>query len=371
MVVDEHRQYLSDEPRLSAFRAAIARVVKPGDVVVDLGAGTGILGLLACRAGAARVYAIDEGGMIQLAREICRANGFADRVTFIKEVSERATLPERADVVVADQIGRFGFEAGLLECFSDARARFLKPGGRMIPVRVTLEVAPVEHSDLSGQVEFWTGRPEGFDVGPARAVAANTGYPARFRPDHLLAIPARLALLDLATATPGPFRGDVTVEVTRDGTLHGVGGWFAADLAPGVTMSNGPLAPAPINRHNVFFPIDCPVTVKQGDRVRIAMRIVPGESMVTWTVEAGGQRFVHSTFRGMLIAPEDLARTQPGFRPRLSPWGEARRTVLALCDGRRPLAEIEGEVHARHAELFESAAAAARFVAEVVTRYAV
>jgi SAM-dependent methyltransferase len=371
MVVDEHRQYLSDEPRLSAFREAIARVVKPGDVVVDLGAGTGILGLLACRAGAARVYAIDEGGMIQLAREICRANGFADRVTFIREASERATLPERADVVVADQIGRFGFEAGLLEYFSDARARFLKPGGRMIPVRVTLEVAPVEHSDLSGQVEFWTGRPEGFDVGPARAVAANTGYPARFRPEHLLAIPARLALLDLATATPEPFRGGVTVEVTRDGTLHGVGGWFAADLAPGVTMSNGPLAPTPINRHNVFFPINCPVTVKRGDRVRIAMRIIPGESLVTWTVEAGGRRFAHSTFRGMLIAPEDLARTQPGFRPRLSPWGEARRTVLALCDGRRPLAEIEGEVHARHANLFGSAAAAARFVAEVVTRYAV
>lgn len=371
MVVDEHRQYLSDKPRLAAFREAIARVVKPGDVVVDLGAGTGILGLLACRAGAARVYAIDEGGMIQLAREICRVNGFADRVTFIKEPSERASLPERADVVVADQIGRFGFEAGLLEYFSDARARFLKPGGRMIPARVTLEVAPVEHPDLSGQVEFWTGRPEGFDVRPARAVAANTGYPARISREHLLSEPASLAVLDLASATAEPFRGDVAVDVTRDGTLHGVGGWFVAEMAPGVTMSNSPIAPTPINRHNVFFPVDCPVAVKRGDRVRVAMRIIPGESLVAWTVEVNDRRFAHSTFRGMLIAAEDLARTQPGFRPRLSPWGEARRTVLTLCDGRRALAEIEAEVHARHPGLFASPAAAARFVAEVVTRYAV
>lgn len=371
MVVDEHRQYLSDGPRLAAFRDAIARVVKPGDVVVDLGAGTGILGLLACRAGAGRVYAIDDGGMIQLAREICRANGFGDRVVFVKGLSERVTLPERADVVVADQIGRFGFEAGVLEYFADARKRFLKPGGRTIPARISLEVAPVEHAELAGQVEFWSGRPEGFDVRPARAIAANTGYPARLHAEHLLSKPAVLAALDLATATAGPFQGEVSVDITRLGLLHGVGGWFTAEMAPGVTMSNSPLAPGPINRHNVFFPVDCAVAVEPGDRVRIRMRIIPTASIVAWTVEVKGRSFTHSTFKGMLLAPEDLARTKPDFSPALTPWGLARRTVLELCDGRRPLAEIEGEVRARHGALFGSAGEAATFVAEVVTRYAV
>lgn len=370
MVVDEHRQYLSDGPRLAAFREAIERVVKPGDVVVDLGAGTGILGLLACRAGAARVYAIDDGAMVQLAREICRANGFADRVVFVKGFSERVTLPERADVVVADQIGRFGFEAGILEYFADARERFLKPGGRTIPSRITLEVAPVEHAVLAEQVEFWTGRPGGFDVGPARAIAANTGYPARFSAEHLLSAPAALAVLDLATATAEPFQGEVDVAITRPGLLHGVGGWFTAEMAPGITMSNGPLAPAPINRHNVFFPVDCAVAVKPGGRVRIRMRVIPSDSMVAWTVEVNDRRFTHSTFKGMLLAPEDIARTQPDSHPALTPWGVARRTVLELCDGRRPLAEIEREVRARHGELFRSAREAATFVAEVVTRYA-
>ena len=75
MILDEHRQYLSDSVRVAALSAAIHRVVKPGDIVVDLGAGTGILGLVACRAGASRVYAIEEGGMIEVAREIARANG--------------------------------------------------------------------------------------------------------------------------------------------------------------------------------------------------------------------------------------------------------------------------------------------------------
>ena len=119
-VLSEHRQYLSDEARISAFRRAIEEIVNPGEVVLDLGSGTGILGLLACRAGAGRVYAIEESGMIGLAREVCQANGFQDRVVFIKGLSTRVELPEKVDVVVADQIGRLGFEAGVFEYFRDA-----------------------------------------------------------------------------------------------------------------------------------------------------------------------------------------------------------------------------------------------------------
>ncbi|PYM93211.1 MAG: SAM-dependent methyltransferase, partial [Candidatus Rokuibacteriota bacterium] len=128
LVLDEHRQYLADDTRVSAFRQAIEEVVGPGDVVLDLGAGTGILGLMACRAGAKRVYAVDEGPIIGLARDIAAANGLQDRITHIKGLSTRVELPERVDVVLADQIGRFGLESGILEYFADARARFLKPG---------------------------------------------------------------------------------------------------------------------------------------------------------------------------------------------------------------------------------------------------
>ena len=71
--LDEHRQLLSDEARIRAFEAALNETVKPHHVVLDLGAGTGILGLLACRAGARHVYSIDSGGIIQVARDISRA----------------------------------------------------------------------------------------------------------------------------------------------------------------------------------------------------------------------------------------------------------------------------------------------------------
>ena len=179
LVVDEHREYLSDQPRISAFSRAISEVVKPGDVVLDLGSGTGILGLLACRAGAKRVYSIDDGGMVGLARQICQANGLQDRVVFIKGLSTRVDLPEKVDVIVADQIGHFGFNAGLLEYFSDARERFLKPGGTMVPCGIELLAAPVESPAMWNQVEFWNNSPAGFDFSPARSLAANTGYPCQ------------------------------------------------------------------------------------------------------------------------------------------------------------------------------------------------
>ena len=73
----------------------------------------------------------------------------------------------------------------------------------------------------------------------------------------------------------------------------------------------------------------------------------------------------------MLICKEDIQRTQPHFVPKLSPWGEARRSVVNLCDGQRSLAEIEHELYQRHPQLFPSLEKAAEFVAEVVTRYAV
>jgi protein arginine N-methyltransferase 1 len=376
LIIDEHRQYLSDHVRVSAYRNAIHEIVKPGAVVLDLGAGTGIMGLLACEAGASRVYSVEADSIIGLSREICQANGFDDRITFIKGLSTHVELPEKVDVVVSDQIGRFGFEAGILVFFNDARERFLKPSGVLIPSHIELFVAPVESEIMFDRVEFWNDSTTGFDLSPVRALAANSGYPVKFRAEDVLGTPLNLASLQLGTSTHSNFTAEASTTITRQGILHGLGGWFSAQLSPSTTMTNSPLAAHSINRRNVFFPLDHPVMVEPGDCIKIQMHVISSEPIVTWRVhvlaaETGSEKasFVQSIWNGAIVCQEDLLRTQLQHVPNLSPRGRARLTVLNLCDGVRAIAEIERETFNRHSDLFRTADEAALFVAEVVTRY--
>ena len=373
-VIDEHRLYLSDPHRVPAFERAIREVVAPGDVVVDLASGTGILGLLAARAGASRVYAIEQEGIAGLARQIAQANGFDSVISHIRGYSRRVNVPERANVVVCDQIGGFGLEADILERAREVRTRFLQPGGTFVPRGLELVIAAVEHPGLHGRLRFWKTRPADFDFSAALDVAANTGYPARLRPEHLLSTPVTAATLDLMVEPSLPLHLSGTLRASRAGVLHGIGGWFVAQLSPGVTMTNSPLSTERINRRPIFFPIENGVALEAGATVDVSMRILPADTMYAWEVRIARPSgppltFRHTTLRGMLLAREDLELTNPVHRPVLTPHGVARLTVLRLCDSRNTLAEIERLVFEEHRDLFASPAEAAMFVAEVVTRY--
>src|SRR5512136_2014557 len=98
-------EMIADRVRMEAYAEALRRTVRPGSVVADLGTGTGIMSLIACKCGARRVYAIDPSDAVQLAAETARDNGFGDRVVVIQKRSTDVTLPERADVIVSDMRG--------------------------------------------------------------------------------------------------------------------------------------------------------------------------------------------------------------------------------------------------------------------------
>ena len=373
LIVDEHRKYLSDPVRLDAFRRAIAEIVAPGAVVLDLASGTGILGLFACEAGAARVYSVEVNGMVEISRAVAAANGLTGRVISLHGFSSQMTLPEPVDAIICDQLSHFGIEADIIADASDVRRRFLKPGGAMLPARIDLILAPIEGLELFEQVQFWGRRPAGFDFSPARQWAANTGYPTLLASDALLGPPRNVYVVDMITAVPQPFVVSGELAVGRAGTLPGIGGWFSAQLSSNVTLTNGPTAAKRLTRRNVFFPIDRAVAVEPGDIVAVDMHIVP-PTAISWTVEArrGAQslgRFRHSTLNGMLLSRDELRRMKPDFVPVLTDRGKARQSVLELCDGKRCLADVEREVFARHAGLFSSVADAGAFVTEVVTRY--
>lgn len=101
---------LRDQQRTNAFRAAINEVVRPGDHVLEIGAGSGILSLFACAAGAAKVTAVEiDPALAELVRATARANGVDDRLTVINADGQDVDLPA-VDVVIAELI-----DTGLLD----------------------------------------------------------------------------------------------------------------------------------------------------------------------------------------------------------------------------------------------------------------
>lgn len=369
-MLKEHLGYIADQARLDQFRAAIRQTVVPGDSVVDVGSGSGVLGLLCLQAGAAHVYAIEHGPIVEIARETFHRAGLADRVTFVRGRSQQVELPEQVDVAICDHVGYFGFDYGVIGLFQDARRRFLKTGGRIIPERIELHLAAVESEPAFALTARWQGPEVPAEYHWLRQYGDNAMHPFAFGREDLLGPPSALARIDLRGDNPAFLSSTVELSIERDGCVHGLGGWFECELAAGVLMSNSPLAEHGVDRAQVYLPIAEAVQVKADDRIKVTVMTRPDDGLTAWSMQfpRTGQHFSHSTWHGMPLAPEDFARMNPSRVPRISHEGEARAVILAYCDGLRTTREIERAVLDDHPNLFPSNAETLRFVAWVLSR---
>ncbi|MBB4636172.1 50S ribosomal protein L11 methyltransferase [Longimicrobium terrae] len=351
----------ADHVRIDAYAAALEQAVRPGSVVLDVGTGTGILALLACRLGARRVYAIEPNDAVQLARLAARDNGFADRIEFIQALSMDVELPERADVIVSDLRGVLPVAFPHITAIADVRERMLAPGGVLIPRRDTVRAAPVEapreHAAITSP---WTEHGLGLDMSSSRAAALNDWGKVHFAAGQLLAAPQTWAVLDYRTITDPNLKATMEWTVERDGTGHGVSVWFDADLAEGVGFTTGPEGPQTIYG-TAFLPWLEPVPLVRGDRIRMMLqaRGISDDYVWVWdtTVErADGSRvrFRQSTLRAGAFPSQQMRRRGHDFAPMLGEQGRADREILGLMDGTATLGEIATEARRRFPALFTS-----------------
>ena len=367
-MLKEHWEYVSDSLRLEQFGVAVAQVVRPGARVVDVGCGSAVLGLMCLQAGAAHVYAIDSTDAIEVARELLARSGWAGQADFIHGSSYQVELPQKADVVICDHVGYFGFDYGLIEMLADARCRFLKPGGILIPGRLKLHLAAVESEKCRALADGWKapGVPSEFHW--LRQYGVNTKYAVNLQPDEVLSGHMELACIDLHADNPDFFSWTTELTVARDGALHGLAGWFECELADGIWMTNSPVSDRAIKRPQAFLPIAETLTVKTGDVVSVTVMARPSDNLLAWELRhlASGKKFSHSTWLGSLLADGQLHGSHPEHVPQLTRTAQARNVVLAYCDGERSVSQIQEAVRREHPDLFPSGKEIVRFVGSVL-----
>ncbi len=292
--ISEHEEMLSDTVRVGAYHRGIHRNVQAGDVVLDLGAGTGLLSFMASRAGARKVYAVEHSDFIDLAREIAEHNGFTN-IEFVKVNSREFTPPEPIDVIIHEQMGDELFNENMLENLLDLRNRVLRPGGRMLPNRFRLFVEPVLLHESMRVRRFWNIElPDGIDL----RATEHSPTAARFdtgRTDQMWARPGSVAS-SLAECRPilefdldtlesiESIATDYVVErtATADAIVDGAAVWFEAVFDDETTMTTSPLEPI-TSWGNRLYRLDRSIDAGQTLRLHVHMGQLVEPS--TWSVE--------------------------------------------------------------------------------------
>ncbi|MFE2754624.1 methyltransferase domain-containing protein [Actinosynnema sp. NPDC059335] len=238
-----HQVMLADRPRLSAYDRALASVIAEGDVVADVGAGTLVLSMLALRHGAGHVYAIEaDPAMAAVAERLIADNDLHDRVTLVQGDARVVRLPRRADVIVSEMMGNLGPEEQMVEILDAVARRNLRPGGAVVPRRLTTELAAIEFDGEGWGT--WGDVVPGYRFHAVQEFVEPHPQLHFFqREPRLLSPPARLSDDLIGPGTPGGPRRELRLPVHREGCLQAVMGYFTAELAEDEVLSNFPSYP--------------------------------------------------------------------------------------------------------------------------------
>lgn len=339
----EHLYLLRSRRRIAAYRRALRAVVRPGDVVLDAGCGTGILGFLALRAGAARMIGVDRHPVVLLARELAKRNGLADRATFVLGSLPDVDLPQRATLMVSDLIGHGGIDARAFRILGGTQRRHLAERARQVPSGGVYWITPVRAPRIHRRLVDWTGGFDGLDLGLVGRFAVHRGYQL-FEPVRAVGPAVEIGRLSFARLDRGVFPIEWTAEVrvTSPGVVHGVRWDYGLELAPGVLMGSR----SRVGRQPFFFPFDPAPAVRRGDRLRVTF-VFSADHNWSWTMEQrrGGRVCARAMHAGALASflPLEQAELVPSWRPHAPAELAEVCWRIARMDGTRTLADLARE----------------------------
>lgn len=196
-----HEEMLKDEVRTKTYMRAIldSKHLFEGKTVMDVGSGTGVLSIFAAKAGAAKVYAIECSKIVDQARMIIAANGYADVIEVIEDKVEEVQLDVQVDIIISEWMGYFLFFESMLDSVLFARDKWLKPDGLMFPDKCNLYLCAIEDAQYkSEKIDFWENV-YGLDMSCIKNVALTEPLVDTVDPEQVITEVDKVFEVDMAT----------------------------------------------------------------------------------------------------------------------------------------------------------------------------
>ncbi|XP_014226623.1 protein arginine N-methyltransferase 6 [Trichogramma pretiosum] len=275
--LDVHHLMLSDKPRTLAYRTAIlnAKDKFVDKVVMDVGAGTGILSMFCAQAGAKKVYAVEASIIAELIPDVAKENNFENKIEVIQKRVEdiAADEIEKVDIIVSEWMGFYLLHEGMLDSVIIARDRFLKQDGLIFPDTAKIYAAPCQ---LPSVHEFWD------DVcGVKMRSVASQYIKAKIKPDvldlpreDLLGDGVLLVWLDLNTIDSEDLNSlgiEESIAIcNKAGNYQGFCIWFDVDFPDGSTLSTSPFSESTHWKQTIIV---MPGTIKVEEKEPVAFNL--------------------------------------------------------------------------------------------------
>lgn len=267
-----HQSMLQDGPRNRVYRRSIEEEIR-GRRVLDIGTGSGLLAMMAARAGAAHVYACElDARLAATAREIVEQNGLGDRITVLAahstKLDRNKDLGGGVDLVISEVFGSDLLAEGALAALRDARARLCLPAATFLPGRASIRVALAEcavrepHTRVDAFKDV-----EGFDISLfGRHVRRHRSFEAGDPKLHLRSAPADLFSFDFSGDTTSEDRAAITC-IAHGGLVTGILQWIAFESLSGHRYENAPEPEARSHWWLNHYALETPIETLPGDRL--------------------------------------------------------------------------------------------------------
>uniref|UniRef100_A0ACD5XKN7 Uncharacterized protein n=1 Tax=Avena sativa TaxID=4498 RepID=A0ACD5XKN7_AVESA len=297
-----HEEMLKDVVRTRSYQNVITQnnFLFKDKIVLDVGAGTGILSLFCAKAGAKHVYAIECSQMADMAKEIVKTNGYSEVITVIKGKVEEIELPvPKVDVIISEWMGYFLLFENMLDTVLFARDKWLADDGVVLPDKASLHLTAIEDAEYKeDKIEFWNNV-YGFDMSCIKKQAMMEPLVDTVDANQIVTNCQLLKTMDISKMTSGDASFTVPFKLVaeRNDFIHALVAFFNVSFTKChklMGFSTGPRSKSTHWKQTVLYLEDV-VTICEGETLSGTMTVAnnkknPRDIDITLKYSINGQR---------------------------------------------------------------------------------